>query len=277
MIELGKRQKLKIVKEVEFGVYLGDEKEKVLLPKKQVPEGAKKDDELEVFIYRDSSDRPIATVRTPKLMAGETAVLSVSDVTDIGAFLDWGLEKDLFLPFKQQTAKVKPGDECLVALYIDKSSRLCATMKVYHHLQTDSPYRKNDTVTGRVYELSGNFGAFVAVDDKYSALIPKKEMYGGKKYQVGDMVTARVADVKEDGKLELAVRQKAYLQMEEDADRLMGIIDSHGGVLPFSDKADPELIRRETGMSKNEFKRALGGLYKCRRVEIGESLVRKIK
>ena len=277
MIELGKRQKLKIVKEVEFGVYLGDEKEKVLLPKKQVPEGAKKDDELEVFIYRDSSDRPIATVRTPKLMAGETAVLSVSDVTDIGAFLDWGLEKDLFLPFKQQTAKVKPGDECLVALYIDNSSRLCATMKVYHHLQTDSPYRKNDTVTGRVYELSGNFGAFVAVDDKYSALIPKKEMYGGKKYQVGDMVTARVADVKEDGKLELAVRQKAYLQMEEDADRLMGIIDSHGGVLPFSDKADPELIRRETGMSKNEFKRALGGLYKCRRVEIGESSVRKIK
>ena len=277
MIELGKRQKLKIVEEVEFGVYLGDEKEKVLLPKKQVPEGAKKDDELEVFIYRDSSDRPIATVRTPKLMAGETAVLSVSDVTDIGAFLDWGLEKDLFLPFKQQTAKVKPGDECLVALYIDKSSRLCATMKVYHHLQTDSPYRKNDTVTGRVYELSGNFGAFVAVDDKYSALIPKKEMYGGKKYQVGDMVTARVADVKEDGKLELAVRQKAYLQMEEDADRLMGIIDSHGGVLPFSDKADPELIRRETGMSKNEFKRALGGLYKCRRVEIGESSVRKIK
>ena len=277
MIELGKRQKLKIVKEVEFGVYLGDEKEKVLLPKKQVPEGAKKDDELEVFIYRDSSDRPIATVRTPKLMAGETAVLSVSDVTDIGAFLDWGLEKDLFLPFKQQTAKVKPGDECLVALYIDKSSRLCATMKVYHHLQTDSPYRKNDTVTGRVYELSGNFGAFVAVDDKYSALIPKKEMYGGKKYQVGDMVTARVADVKEDGKLELAVRQKAYLQMEEDADRLMGIIDSHGGVLPFSDKADPELIRRETGMSKNEFKRALGGLYNSRRVEIGESSVRKIK
>lgn len=277
MIELGKRQKLKIVKEVEFGVYLGDEKEKVLLPKKQVPEGAKKNDELEVFIYRDSSDRPIATVRTPKLMAGETAVLSVSDVTDIGAFLDWGLEKDLFLPFKQQTAKVKPGDECLVALYIDKSSRLCATMKVYHHLQTDSPYRKNDTVTGRVYEISGNFGAFVAVDDKYSALIPKKEMYGGKKYQVGDMVTARVADVKEDGKLELAVRQKAYLQMEEDADRLMEIIDSHGGVLPFSDKADPELIRRETGMSKNEFKRALGGLYKCRRVEIGESSVRKIK
>lgn len=277
MIELGRRQKLTVVKEVEFGVYLGTEKEKVLLPKKQVPAGAKSGDELEVFVYRDSSDRPIATVRTPRLTLGETAVLTVSDVTDIGAFLDWGLEKDLFLPFKQQTAKVKPGEECLVSLYIDKSGRLCATMKVYHYLQTDSPYRKDDTVTGRVYEISGNFGAFVAVDDRYSALIPKKEMYGGKKYQVGDMITARVAGVKEDGKLELAVRQKAYLQMDEDADRLMEIIEGFGGVLPFSDKADPEVIRRETGMSKNEFKRALGNLYKRRRVEISEKSVRKIK
>lgn len=277
MIELGKRQKLTVVKEVDFGVYLGNETEKVLLPKKQVPAGTKTGDELEVFLYRDSSDRPIATVRTPKLALGELAVLKVSDVTNIGAFLDWGLEKDLFLPFKQQTEKVKPGDECLVTLYLDRSSRLCATMKVYHCLQTDSPYRKDDTVTGRVYETSGNFGVFVAVDDKYSALIPKKELYGGKKFRVGDMVTARVANVKEDGKLELSVRQKAYLQMDEDAERLMGIIESFDGVLPFSDRADPEAIRRETGMSKNEFKRALGGLYKQRRVEIGENSVRKIK
>lgn len=277
MLELGKRQKLKVVKEVDFGIYLGEEKEKVLLPKKQVPEGTKVGDELDVFLYRDSSDRPIATVRIPKLTLGELAVLRVSDVTNIGAFLDWGLEKDLFLPFKQQTEKVKTGEECLVTLYLDRSSRLCATMKVYHYLQTDSPYQKNDTVTGRVYETSGNFGVFVAVDDKYSALIPKKELYGGKKFQVGDMVTARVAGVKEDGKLELSVRQKAYLQMNEDAERLMEIIDSFDGVLPFSDKAKPEVIRQETGMSKNEFKRALGGLYRQRRVEIGEKSVRKLK
>lgn len=277
MIELGKKQRLTVVKEVDFGIYLGDEKEKVLLPKKQVPAGTKKGDELEVFIYRDSSDRPIATMRTPKLTLGELAVLKVSDVTNIGAFLDWGLEKDLFLPFKQQTEKVKPNDECLVTLYLDRSSRLCATMKVYHYLQTDSPYRKDDTVTGRVYETSGNFGVFVAVDDKYSALIPKKELYGGKNFRVGDMVTARVASVKDDGKLELSVRQKAYLQMNEDAERLMEIIERFDGVLPFSDKADSEVIRRETGMSKNEFKRALGALYKQRRVEIGEKSVCKIK
>lgn len=277
MLELGKKQKLAVVKEVDFGVYLGDGNEKVLLPKKQVPAGAKKGDELEVFLYRDSSDRLIATTNTPKLMLGEAALLKVSDVTGIGAFLDWGLEKDLFLPFKQQTAKVKAGDECLAALYIDKSGRLCATMKIYHYLRTDSPYRRNDTVTGRIYEISGNFGVFVAVDDQYSALIPKKELYGGKKYRVGDVVNARVAAVKEDGKLELSVRQKAYLQMDEDGEKLMGIIESYGGELPFSDKASPELIQRETGMSKNEFKRALGGLYRQRRVEIGEKFVRKVK
>lgn len=277
MLELGKKQKLAVVKEVDFGIYLGDGNEKVLLPKKQVQAGTKKGDELEVFLYRDSSDRLIATTNTPKLMLGETALLKVSDVTGIGAFLDWGLEKDLFLPFKQQTAKVKAGDECLAALYIDKSGRLCATMKIYHYLRTDSPYRRNDTVTGRVYEISGNFGVFVAVDDQYSALIPKKELYGGKKYRVGDVVNARVAAVKEDGKLELSVRQKAYLQMDEDAEKLMGIIESYGGKLPFSDKASPELIQRETGMSKNEFKRALGGLYRQRRVEIGENFVRKVK
>ena len=280
MIRLGEIQTLQILKRVDFGVYLWDgedSNERVLLPKKQVPEQAQTGDGVEVFIYRDSKDRLIATTARPGVTLHGVARLKVAQVGKIGAFLDWGLEKDLFLPFKQQTAKVKPGDECLVALYIDKSSRLCATMKVYHHLQTDSPYRKNDTVTGRVYELSGNFGAFVAVDDKYSALIPKKEMYGGKKYQVGDMVTARVADVKEDGKLELAVRQKAYLQMEEDADRLMGIIDSHGGVLPFSDKADPELIRRETGMSKNEFKRAVGRLLKEGKIEIGEKVIRRLR
>ena len=277
MMELGKKQKLAVVKKVEFGIYLGDEKEKVLLPKRQTPENIEIGDELEVFLYRDSSDRPIATVRTPKLVMGEVALLTVSDVMEIGAFLDWGLEKDLFLPFKQQTKKVKQGEECLVTLYLDKSGRLCATMKVYHYLRTDSPYRKDDAVTGRVYEISGNFGAFVAVDDRYSALIPKKELYGEKNYQVGDIVAARVANVKKDGKLELSVRQKAYLQMEKDAEKLMKIIESAGGELPFSEKADPELIRRETGMSKNEFKRALGGLYKKRLVEIGENAIRRIK
>ncbi len=277
MIEIGKKQTLQVVKKVAFGIYLGDDKEHVLLPVKQVPKGTGIGDAIEVFIYRDSADRLIATTNVPKIVLGETAVLKVVDVTRIGAFLDWGLEKDLLLPFKEQTAKVRAGEECLVALYVDKSGRLCATMKVYHHLQTDSPYQKEDTVKGRIYEISGNFGTFVAVDDKYSALIPKNQMYGEQKLRIGDIITARVIYIREDGKLELAVRQKAYIQMNEDADRLMEMIESFGGELPFSDRSPSEIIRRETGMSRNEFKRAAGKLYKEHRIEIGDTYIRKLR
>ena len=276
MIELGKKQTLRIVKKVEFGAYLGSEEEKVLLPIKQLPEGAGIGDELEVFIYKDSKDRLIATTNEPKITLGEVAVLQVADVSKIGAFLNWGLEKDLLLPFKEQTTRVAPGDECLVALYIDKSQRLCATMKVYNYLRKDSPYGKEQDVTGRVYEMSDNFGAFVAVDNMYSGLIPKKQLYGEQSLRVGDVVSARVTAVKADGKLDLSIRKKAYLQMDDDAEKLLQIIESVDGVLPFSDKANPEVIRRETGMSKNEFKRAVGRLYKERRIEIGEKFIRKL-
>ena len=132
---LGKKVRLMIVKEVEFGVYLGNSQEKVLLPKKQVPRGLEAGDPVEVFLYKDSSDRLIATTNEPKITLGELAALKVVDVGRIGAFLDWGLEKDLLLPFREQTAKVRKGDEALVALYVDKSGRLCATMKVYERLR----------------------------------------------------------------------------------------------------------------------------------------------
>ena len=173
-MKLGEKQVLTVVKEVSFGVYLGNDEQRVLLPKKQVPEGIEPGDPVEVFLYKDSDDRLIATTHEPKLTLGQLAVLKVADTNRMGAFLDWGLDKDLFLPFKQQTAKVQKGDQCLVSLYIDKSERLCATMKVYHLLQTDSPYQKDDKVTGIIYDTSDNFGIFVAVDDRYSALIPKK-------------------------------------------------------------------------------------------------------
>ena len=171
MIELGKKQTLTVVKTVDFGIYLAEDKNadaenRVLLPKKQVPEGTKTGDTLEVFIYKDSQDRLIATTREPKLQVGQTALLKVVQVTKIGAFLDWGLEKDLLLPYHEQTLRVREGEECLVALYVDKSSRLCATMKVYHYLSTRTPYVVGDTVKGRVYEISERFGVFVAVDDK---------------------------------------------------------------------------------------------------------------
>ncbi|MCM1123526.1 MAG: S1-like domain-containing RNA-binding protein [Eubacterium sp.] len=274
MIQLGMIQTLQIVKKVEFGVYLGDgtnKDEKVLLPKKQVPQQAQIGDEVEVFVYRDSKDRMIATVHTPKLTLHGVARVHVAQVAKVGAFLEWGLEKDLLLPYREQTRKVSEGEECLVALYIDKSSRLCATMNVYPYLSKESPYAKDDRVSGTVYEISNNFGAFVAVDDKYSGLIPRQELYGT--VRIGDVIQARVTEVKEDGKLNLSIREKAYLQIETDAEKVMELIQSFDGALPFTDKASPEVIRRETQMSKNEFKRAVGHLLKEGRIQITERAI----
>lgn len=277
MIRLAEKQTLEVVKKVEFGVYLAENKEaaaeeKVLLPIKQVPEGTSVGDEIEVFIYKDSKDRMIATTKEPLLVKGQTAVLKVVQVNRVGAFLYWGLEKDLFLPFKEQTKPVQVGDECLVALYIDKSGRLCATMKVYPYLRMDSPYGKDDKVSGVVYEISDNFGAFVAVDNCFSALIAKKEMTT--KLAVGDVVQARVASIKKEGKLDLSLREKAYIQMNIDAEKVMKKLEEGNGVLPFTDKASPELIKAEMDMSKNEFKRAVGNLLKAGKIEIGETQIR---
>lgn len=277
MLELGKKQSLVIVKEQDFGVYLGETPnasmdDRVLLPKKQVPQGSRIGDQVEVFLYKDSKDRIIATTNRPLLCVGEVGRLKVSQVTKIGAFLDWGLEKEVLLPYKEQTAKVREGDEVLAAIYVDKSSRLAATMKVYRYLERGSGYEKDDVVRGTVYEIREDMGAFVAVDDRFSALIPRRELYG--EIRVGDVVTARVSGVKEDGKLDLSVREKAYLQIGKDAEKLLEIIGSFDGVLPFTDKANPEVIRRETGMSKNEFKRAVGNLLKSGKIVIKPDAIR---
>jgi hypothetical protein len=157
---------------------------------------------------------------------------------------------------------------------VDKSERLCATMNVYENLLSDSPYHKEDRVTGRVYEMSDRFGAFVAVDDKYSALIPKQELFGEVEY--GQIVNARVVKVQDDGRLTLSIREKAYLQIDADAEKILKLLDSYEGSLPFTDKSAPEVIKHETGMSKNEFKRAIGHLLKERKVEIGEKSIRRL-
>lgn len=276
MIKLGEKQTLAVVKKVEFGFYLAESAEsanKVLLPRKEAPKETQVGDRLEVFIYKDSKDRVIATTETPKLMMGQFAVLKVVSVQKIGAFLDWGLLKDLFLPYKEQTAKLYEEDEVLVRLYIDKSSRLCASMKgIYEMLLTDSAYQAGDTVQGRVYEFSNNFGAFVAVDDKYSALVPAHEDHSF--LRIGDLVEARVVEVKPDGKLTLTLREKAYLQMDKDAARVLEVLEEYAGVLPFNDKASPEIIMREMKMSKSAFKRAVGHLYKEQKIEITEKSIR---
>ena len=278
MIELGKIQTLYMVKRASFGVYLNDEpgkrEDSILLPKKQVPREMQMGDAIDVFVYKDSEDRLIATTNSPNLTLGELAELEVVSLSSIGAFMNWGLEKDLFLPFKEQTQTVREGKKYLVTLYVDKSQRLCASMKIYSILSSDSPYKKDDHVTGRIYDMNENLGAFVAVDDKYHGMIPMKELH--KKLYIGDQVNARVVRVREDGKLDLSLREKAYLQMDADCQLIMETIESYDGVLPFTDKANPAVIQRELGLSKNAFKRGVGRLLKQGRIEITPRGIRKI-
>lgn len=277
-IELGKYQELIVTKKTDFGVFLntptGEDSQKILLPKAQVPAGTDLKDVLKVFVYKDSEDRPIATTLEPDLTLGNVARLYVTQVTPIGAFLEWGLAKDLFLPFKEQLYKVQEGDAVLVTLYIDKSERLCASMHVYDALHNDSNYQKDDEVSGRVYEISENFGVFVAVDDMYSALLPKKEVF--ETYRINQPIYARVAQVMEDGRLTLSVKKKIPEQMNEDADFIYRCLEQEGGFLPFHDKSAPEAIKNRFHMSKNAFKRGIGHLMKKGLITIANDGIRKV-
>ena len=272
MIELGKTQTLQVVKIATNGVYLnypGDPAEnKILLPKNQVPAGTKMGDSFTVFVYKDSEDRPIATTTKPMIELGQLAVLEVIETGSIGAFLNWGLAKDLLLPFKEQTTAVEKGDKVLVCLYIDKSKRLCATMRIYSHLSEKHPYCKNDHVTGTVYQINKGLGAFVALENKYYGLIPSKELFTFLK--PGDVIEGRITGIREDGKCYVSLREKSYKQMDTDSKRLYERLEKAGGFLPFHDKSDPETIKRQLGLSKASFKRAVGRLLKEGKITLTE-------
>ncbi len=263
MIRLGKRQDLKIKRFATVGAYLNDDEDKsddVLLPKSQVPEGAEVGDVVNVMVYRDSKDRVIASTRHSLAEVGEIKKLMVISSSKIGYFMDWGLEKDLFLPFSETVGAVEKFKSYLVALYIDKSDRIAATMKIKEYLSTESPYKENDKVEGTIYSINRDIGAFVAVDNKYDGLIQKKNLYGI--YEMGDEIEVRVNMVHEDGKLDLNLRERGHVQMDEDAEIILKALKENGGSLPLNDSSPPHEIKKALRMSKSGFKRAVGKLYK---------------
>lgn len=289
-IELGKMQVLQVLRSTDFGVYLGfsGEEESVLLPKKQVPEKTQIGDKITVFVYKDSEDRLISTTRKPYVLLNEFGWLRVKGGSRIGAFLDWGLEKDLFLPFKEQEMTVTTGDRVCVYVYIDKSGRLAATMKLYDHLEkTAGDWKKEDAFTGFVYRVQRDFGVFAAVCPKASAeedeqsfrhlyygLIPASYVF--RSYQIGEKISGRVLRVRDDGKLDLSDRKRDFEQLDQDGENILQKIREYGGRLPFADSASPEIIKRELHMSKNAFKKALGHLYKAGKVRILENSVEEV-
>lgn len=289
MIKIGKRQKMIVDRFTSVGAYLtevekeGEELEdiSILLPNNELEERELQEgDEVEVLIYMDSEDRPVATFRKTEALVGTLAKLEVTDVNPkLGAFMDWGLKKELLLPRGQQEIPVEVGKKYLVGIYEDSKGRLSATMKIYKFLLPSTSIKKNDIVSGTVYRIEPNIGVFVAVEDRYFGLIPKIEYF--KDYKVGDEIEARVIRVREDGKIDLTPRERAYIQIDEDAELILGKMRLLGDSFGFTDKSSPEEIIDYFNMSKKAFKRAMGNLLKNGKVEKNEKgyyrLVKKTK
>ncbi|MEO1815607.1 MAG: S1-like domain-containing RNA-binding protein [Acetobacterium sp.] len=276
MMEIGKVQTLTIERITPIGAYLSDgfdTTDVVLLPEKEVPKNSRAGDQIEVFIYRDSKDRLISTTREPKIQVGEFAALKVADVTKVGAFLDWGLEKDLLLPYNEQTVKVQKGRDYLVNLYTDKSDRLCATMKIYPLLKVGAPYKLGDWIEGYVYQINPEIGAFVAIDNLYHGLILIKD--ANSDIHCGEKIHARVSEIRNDGKLVLSPNKKAYKEIPKDAVVILTKLNESQGFLPYNDKTDAFVIKKEFDMSKSSFKRAVGKLLKEKKIRITERGIEK--
>ncbi|MDP2843686.1 MAG: S1-like domain-containing RNA-binding protein, partial [Acetobacterium sp.] len=215
----------------------------------------------------------ISTTREPKIQLGAFAALKVADITKVGAFLEWGLEKDLLLPYNEQTVKVQKGRDYLVNLYTDKSDRLCATMKIYPLLKVGAPYKVGDWIEGYVYQINPEIGAFVAVDNRYHGLILIKD--ANSDIQCGEKIHARVSEIRNDGKLVLSPNKKAYKEIPKDAVEILTKLNESQGFLPYNDKTEAFVIKKEFNMSKSSFKRAVGKLLKEKKIRITERGIEK--
>lgn len=264
MITIGQYNKLKVSKKVEFGYYLEDNfGDEVLLPNSAAKgHEIKEGDKLEVFIYRDSKDRLISTLKKPLITVGEIAYLKVVSQNNIGAFVDFGLERDLFVPLKEQSFKLKEGKKYLFYMYVDKTDRLAATTRIdsYLDLAEEGKYKVSDEVNAIVYDTNENGTLNVAIDGEYRGLILANEHFDY--IYPGQEIQARIKRIYEDGTIGLTTRKKRLDARSELSERILKYLEENGGFMPFNDKSSPEDIKREFNTSKNYFKMTLGGLMK---------------
>lgn len=261
-LQLGRFNRMSVARFTDQGLYLrGGPEDGILLPKKYVPEGVQVGDELDVFIYLDQQERLVATTLKPKVQVGEFAWLTVSWVNNFGAFLDWGLEKDLFVPFREQKMKMQKGYAYMVHVHIDPESyRIVASAKVERWLSQDiPPYRPGDQVDGLVWQKT-DLGFKVIADNQYPGLIYDDEVF--RELHSGDRVTAFVKQVRGDGKLDLTLQRQGHQAVTDFSDILLQHIMDNGGVIPLGDKSQPEEIYAMFGVSKKVFKKTVGDLYK---------------
>ena len=267
-IKLGKVNHLTVVKSVDFGMYLdGDEAGEILLPLRYVPEGCQIGDELDVFIYLDSEERLVATTQMPYAQVGDFAYLNVAWVNNYGAFMDWGLMKDLFVPFREQKMRMQKDKGYVVYLHIDPETyRIMASAKVERFLSEDfPPYNEGDEVDILVWQKT-ELGFKVIVDNQYSGLIYDSEVF--RPLRTGDRLKAYVKLVREDGKLDIALQKQGKEAITDFSSVLLDYLKSHSGKTSLGDKSPAEEIYAEFGVSKKVFKKAVGDLYKRRLIQI---------
>lgn len=262
-MDLGKIQDLKVESIEKGNIYVTDGTKKVILNKGEGKK-LKVGDEVEAFVYNGHEDYE-ATLKKPYAEVGDLKKLKVVDKSKVGYFVDNGTDKDVFLPFSESMGRLQVGEEYLMYLYHDKSDRLAFTMKIKEKLETNENFKVNDYVKGTIYGI-GKPGAFVAIENKYDGMIPREELKGI--YRIGDEVEARVQRILQNGFITLTLRQKAYKQMDADADEILELLEENNGVLELGDKSDPELIKDITGLSKKAYKRAIGSLYKKKLIDI---------
>lgn len=276
-VKLGDYNRLSIVKEVDFGLYLdgGDEGE-ILLPSRYVPKGAKTGDELNVFVYLDQDERIIATTEHPRVKVGEFGFLRVAWVNQYGAFLDWGLMKDLFCPFSEQKKKMEIGSWHVVHVHIDEESyRIVASAKVEHFLNKQpADYGHNDAVDLLVWQQT-DIGFKVIIDNAYQGLVYSNRIF--RDVHVGDRLRGYIDQVRPDGKIDVMLQPSGRQSTIDFVDTLIDYLLAHGGRCPYGDKTDPEVIKQVFGVSKKTFKRAIGDLYRKHIIVIGDDGIQLTK
>lgn len=264
MMLIGEYNNLKVSKKVEFGYYLEDNfGDEVLLPNSAAKgHEIKEGDKLEVFIYRDSKDRLISTLKKPLITIGQIAYLEVVSQNNIGAFVNIGLERDLFIPLKEQRFKLKDGKKYLFYMYVDKTDRLAGTTRIdtYVEIAEEGTYKTSDEITAIVYDTSENGTLNVMIDGKYRGLILANEHFDY--IYPGEEIKARVKKIYEDGTIGVSTRKKRLDEREVLSEKILKYLRENGGFMPFNDKSSPEDIKREFNTSKNYFKMTLGGLMK---------------
>jgi len=270
MIQLGEYNTLTILRDTEPGLYLGDTEENVvLLPHKYKPESFEIGDEIKVFVYLDNEERPISTTLDPYLLLNTFGYLHCSDVTKYGAFMDWGLEKQLFVPFKEQARPMKKGNWYIVYLYLDElTNRLVGSSKTNRFLQNENlTVQKYDEVDILVTHLTEK-GANVIINGVHKGLIYQEDIF--EDIRTGDRLKAFVSNIREDNKIDVVLQQPGYRSIEPNANFILDELKAVGGFLPLHDKTDPDIIKNELGMSKKSFKKAIGTLYKDKQINIKE-------